>query len=175
MIRYVKGDLFAHIADFEAPFVIAHVCNDVGAWGAGFSGALGEKYPRARENFLAAAQRPRLGQTSWACEFFLARRPRLGQTIWACDGNAYIGNMVAQTGVGKATRPLRYWALAQCMRDVALFAVDTQSPAHVLPIHAPMFGAGLAGGDWGVIAALIEDTWCREGIDVTIYHLEDLP
>lgn len=29
-----------------------------------------------------------------------------------------------------------------------------------IEIHCPMFGCDLAGGDWRVVSALIEDIWC---------------
>jgi hypothetical protein len=43
--------------------------------------------------------------------------------------------------------------------------------ADVKGIIAPMFGSGLAGGDWGIIKQLIHEHWLDENIDVTITTL----
>jgi hypothetical protein len=42
-IRYVIGDAVWPIGD--GPKIIAHVVNTLGKWGAGFSGALSERWP----------------------------------------------------------------------------------------------------------------------------------
>lgn len=44
-------------------------------------------------------------------------------------------------------------------------------PRHEWKIGLPKIGAGLAGGDWGIIKGIIEE--CLGGFDVTIYVLKE--
>jgi hypothetical protein len=83
----------------------------------------------------------------------------------------WVANMVGQTGVGlgkDGRPPIRYSALADCMKEVSYLAEGIDAE-----IHAPKFGAGLAQGDFGFIEKLIEEIWIDNGIDVTIYSLEE--
>ena len=51
MLSYVEGDLFDFLnADHHV--MIAHVCNDKGAWGSGFVVPLAKKYPTTRQEYI---------------------------------------------------------------------------------------------------------------------------
>ena len=160
MLYYVRGDA-TRPGDFpgcnlnlEAPVIIAHVCNDVGLWGAGFSGALSHTYP-VIETLFAGRPRP-LGHV----QFSNMPIPR----------HTMVANMVAQHKVcetGQRRPPIRYAALAACMHEVAQTAQNLRAT-----IHAPRFGAGLAGGDWKTIEAMILEVWVERGIDVFVYDYE---
>lgn len=157
MITYKQGDLFAHVADRveskksaneNVQILIPHVCNDRGAWGAGFVIPLAKAYPKARESYL---------------NLFELNIGKLGYTdLVRVSDEIQVVNMIAQHGTG-GVRPLRYNHLAKCLAEVAVYANNEKE------IHAPMFGSGLAGGDWNFIESLIIDTW--DGLDVTIYYL----
>lgn len=154
MIKYVEGDLFSHVAlraqDEDKNFIlIPHVCNDIGAWGAGFVIPLGRVYPDA--------------QTSYR-KLFELQAGELGYTDFVrVTNHVFVANMIAQHGVG-GKRPLRYNHLAKCLADVAEYAERGN-----MEIHAPMFGSGLSGGNWDTISDLITDSWAN--LDVTIYYL----
>ena len=45
-IKYLLGD--ATSPDLSTRPLIAHICNDIGAWGKGFVVPLGQKYPKAK-------------------------------------------------------------------------------------------------------------------------------
>jgi O-acetyl-ADP-ribose deacetylase (regulator of RNase III) len=60
--------------------------------------------------------------------------------------------------------PLRYDALETALSSLAHFAA-----AHNATVHMPRIGAGLAGGDWERIAALIERHLDER--EVTVYSL----
>lgn len=144
-LTYVEGDLFQAIDKVDRATVIAHVCNNKGRWGAGFVVSLGKKYPHAREAYIGS----NLGD--------------IQMVLVNTNPNIYVCNMIAQTLGGK--RPLYYNHLSTCM-DSLVTKMNRKEQ-----IYAPRFGAGLAGGDWRVIEALIYDCWIRAGIDVTIFHL----
>jgi O-acetyl-ADP-ribose deacetylase (regulator of RNase III) len=157
MITYIVGD--ATDPQGQGKKMIVHVCNDIGAWGLGFVVPLGTKFPKAKDEYK------KLKADS-------GKRIPLG-TVQFVDVAAEIvvANMVAQRGiVGQApgTRPLSYDALLECLEKAGEHAQKND-----LSIHAPRFGAGLAGGDWDVIALFIEKTLIGKfGRAVTIYDLK---
>lgn len=158
-IVYVKGDLFAAIAG-KRKVIIPHICNDVGAWGAGFVIPLGRRYPQSRETYLA------LAISEPARPWVLGTTQVVGVDK---DNIIFVANMIAQHDVclSDGRPPVRYFALATCMDKVAQLAA-----IEGIEIHAPKFGAGLAGGNWDFIATLIQEIWIDRGIPVTIYSLE---
>ena len=155
-IKYVEGDLFQNISNNGGVTVIPHCCNDIGAWGAGFVIPLGQKYPESKTEYL---------------NMFRERTVDLGHTQFVSSNNGVIVvNMIAQKGVGtswedgKEVPPIRYKALKNCMFDVK----DQFKELKNIQIKCPMFGSGLAGGDWLKIEEMIYEIWNE--FDVTIYY-----
>lgn len=179
-IIYVEGDLFNKIAAIEKGTVLVpHVCNNAGAWGAGFVVPLGKLYPSTRTCYFdwydgkhgihleAGYYGDDKKLVSGVPRFMLgATQEIVAHEIG--EKRVVVFNMIAQAGIG-GKRPLRYDALAKCMGHVVEACDKCKEPS----IHAPLFGAGLAGGNWDFIAALIEDTWLSRDIPVTIYYLKD--
>ena len=161
-LTYVEGDLFKIApkkADENNLVIIPHVVNDAGKWGKGFVLSVSKFCDGAEKAYRTWHKR------GW---LYLGRTQYLNLMDDGSSANICIVNMVAQTYGGK--RPLFYNALANCMDEVAqTFTLREDNPT----IHAPAFGSGLAGGDWRIIEALIEDCWLRygRGYDVTIYYL----
>lgn len=156
-LKYICGDLFDH--DLGGS-VVPHVVNSKGVWGSGFVVPLGQKYPQAREAYLAWSQgSPPNARYPGGVEF------SLGRTQIVETAGPLVANMLAQNGVG-GVRPLRYNALAACMDQVA-----AEARGRGAKVVAPMFGSALAGGDWRFIRQLIDDTW--GDLDVTIYYRPD--
>lgn len=149
-LKYIEGDMFSVLESNPNKIIIPHICNSHGAWGAGFVVPLGRHFPKAKESYLA-----------WAKE----RTFVLGSTqIVQVSENVHVANMVAQVLGG--ARPLFYNHLAKCLDDVAKFVLENSGE-----IHAPMFGSGLAGGNWNIVEELICDSWLRYGLSATIYYL----
>ncbi|MGA2555668.1 MAG: macro domain-containing protein [Verrucomicrobiota bacterium] len=132
--------------------IIAHICNDIGAWGAGFVLALSRRWPQPRAQYLKdkAAQTLQLGAVNLI---------QVEKTIW-------VANMVAQRDL--CTRdgvpPIRYDALRQCLEQLGLRALPLNAT-----IHMPRIGCGLAGGKWERIEPLLSET--LPGILVFVYDL----
>ena len=155
-IKYIVGDMFPLIAESESRIIVPHVCNDIGAWGAGFVVPLGKFYPKSKEEYM-----------SWTMDRVLGRCQRV-----FIDSRLVIINMIGQhkCGYDKNGRPpIRYAALAECLRFVGDMAVAWGSE-----IHAPAFGSDLAGGDWNFIEELIKECWCDLDLPVTIYSLKPI-
>ena len=131
MIEYRIGD-----ATDQASGIIAHVVNDVGAWGAGFSGAVGRRFPVAERSYR---------------DCFLDRGGvRLGNVaICEIKRGLRIAHLFAQHGIGRGQRRVDYDALALCLQGL-------NSVAGNAGIHMPRIGTGYGGGNWDTISALIE-------------------
>jgi O-acetyl-ADP-ribose deacetylase (regulator of RNase III) len=150
-ITYLAGDATRPI---RTPAIIAHICNNAGGWGAGFSGALSRRWNGAeqvyRHSFRFGNQRLGSIQKAWVTKSIL------------------VVNMIAQNGYSKPGKPaIDYPALAVCLSDLAAVA-----KLYNMPVHMPRIGTGLAGGDWAVIEARIQAELCEKGVEVVVYDLE---
>ena len=65
-----------------------------------------------------------------------------------------------------ALPPIRYEAVRQCLKKVALFAMEQKAS-----IHMPRIGCGLAGGKWELIEQIIKEELIDKEIAVTVYDL----
>lgn len=160
-IKYVKGDLFAHIMESPTPIMLPHVCNCKGGFGSGFVVPLKKHFPIVETRYRG---------------MFPSLQDKMGYTQFVkIHDNLTVANMVAQTLGGK--RPLSYPALVACMKEVTEHLItmitDYNDPDKFPTIHAPMFGSALAGGNWSFIEELIKDIWCANEVPVTIYWRED--
>lgn len=81
----------------------------------------------------------------------------------------FVANLIGQGGIGRDAQsnpPVRYEAIRQGLKHLRFYAAELDAS-----VHLPRIGADLAGGDWEVIARIIEDELCAHGISVTIYDL----
>lgn len=149
-ITYITGD--ATQPQGNGKIIIPHICNDIGAWGAGFVLALSKRWKGPEETYRKAKKNLGLG---------LVQFVRVEDNIW-------VANMVAQHDIrpdDEGRSPIRYNALKACLFTVAEMAIEVNAS-----IHMPRIGAGLAGGNWDRIELIIEETLVRDGIDVTVYN-----
>ena len=151
MIRYLVGDATAPEGDGLR--VIAHVCNDCGAWGAGFVVAVSRRWPLPERRYREASR--------------LATGLRLGDVqIVRVEPSVVVANMVAQSGFPSPPRPcaLDYDALRRCLVEVALWAEE-----HDASVHLPRIGCGIAGGSWDRVEPIV--ALCASRVPVTVYDL----
>lgn len=156
MIRYLIGDATRPVSDLpEERRFIVHVCNDQGAWGAGFVLAVSRRFPMAEREYRIA--------------FAMDTPPALGtaQRVGVNSTTAVV-NMVAQHGFPSHERPcaLDYEALRHCLNTVAGWCVGLNAS-----VHMPRIGCGIAGGTWDDIEPIIEQALCALGVPVTVYDL----
>lgn len=158
-IQYVKGD--ATYPQGEGRKIIAHICNDIGAWGAGFVLALS-----------ARSFKPEKAYGEWAMNSWNERhgcRLPLGDIqIAPYVDDLLVANMIAQHGVGsdEGIPLIRYLALAGCLHKLR-----RETERYVASVHMPRIGCGLAGGDWGVVELLISRYLSYYNVAVTVYDL----
>ena len=151
---YIKGDATAPIG--SGVKVITHICNDIGGWGKGFVLALSKKWKMLEEAYR---------QWYKSQEEFT-----LGAVQFVnVENELYVANMIGQHGIYKDSKglpPIRYDAVRQCLKEVALFTI-----AHKASVHMPRIGCGLAGGKWELMEQIIKEELITKEIAVTVYDL----
>ena len=147
-INYVTGDATEPVGDGIK--IIAHICNNIGAWGAGFVLALSRKWSDPEDSYRAMSDY-QLGTVR------VINIPQAEDIL--------VANMIAQNGIGPddGIPPIRYVALMQALTSLNQLAVQVNAS-----LHMPRIGAGLAGGDWNLIEKIIEE--CTT-VPVTVYDL----
>ncbi|MBW1779274.1 MAG: macro domain-containing protein [Deltaproteobacteria bacterium] len=149
MPTYLCGD--ATRPEGRGPAIIAHVCNDIGAWGKGFVLAVSRRWPEPEEVFrLKRKYKLKLGKVQLV---------RVEDELW-------VANMVAQHGTRRSREgraPIRYEALRTC-----LLKVEAMADALDASIHMPRIGCGLAGGKWARVEDVLDEI---VEADVYVYDL----
>lgn len=152
-IHYTQGDATHPLG--VGPAIIAHCCNDIGVWGAGFVLAVSKRWPEPEEEYRALGRK-----------FFDAHIP-LGLVQFVEVGEEItVANIVGQhkTSYSGVVPPVRYEALACGFERVA-----TRALAIHATVHMPRLGCGLAGGRWELVEPLIEQKLCARGVEVSVY------
>jgi len=152
-INYVIGDATRPIGDGKK--IICHICNDIGAWGAGFVLALSKKWRLPEDHYRARQSYP------------LGHADVISVDISeGMENEILVANMIGQHRIGMSsdgTPPIRYQAVAEALMKVNEIAKELNAT-----LHMPRIGCGLAGGDWDKISAIIEE--CTD-VPVTVYDL----
>ena len=148
MIKYIIGNVTEPQGDGLK--IVAQIVNDLGGMGAGVALAIMKKWPVVRTEYkrwFAAGEGFALGDVQFV----------------EVEDNIIVANMVAQHGYSTPKTPaIRYDALRACLEKVAVKAGLLEAA-----IHAPRFGAGLAGGRWEEIEKIVEETMID--VETTIY------
>jgi Zn-dependent peptidase ImmA (M78 family)/O-acetyl-ADP-ribose deacetylase (regulator of RNase III) len=158
-LRYVRGDASEPRA--TGPTIIATIVNDQArSWGgSGFTAALTNRFPTARESY-----------TEWASSGHLQR----GAVHLADAGDGlWIASLVAQSGYGASSmaRPrLRLAALRRSLETLARLAAERKAE-----IHMPPIGTGQAGGHWPSVRDLILEELADRHVPTVVYVLPDEP
>jgi len=146
-ITYVTGD--ATSPQVEGNKIICHICNDIGAWGAGFVLALSKKW-NTPEHFYRAMQKYELGDAK----------------VLKVEDDVWVANMIGQHLIranGDGVPPIRYQAVAEALMKVNKIAKELNAT-----LHMPRIGCGLAGGEWQMIEKILKAV---VSVDVTVYDL----
>ena len=147
MIRYIDGDLVRDAANYE---VIAHCCNCFCTMGAGIAPQIKHKFPEAYEA---------------DCKTTSGDEAKLGTITYTENTTPIVVNLYGQfdyTGRRSGKMDLDYDALRS-----ALKAMREKFTGKTFGL--PMIGAGLAGGDWNVIEAIIEEEMRGEYVTIVRY------
>lgn len=130
-IEYRKGNLLA--TDVKH---ILHGCNCQGVMGSGVAKVVRAKYPMAYNDYMNVYNNSGL---------------QLGDMIMSVQDNGkIIINALTQETFGKTGVHVSYWAVANVFKTLNRYLYGQH-------VALPMIGAGLGGGDWNTIAAIIEN------------------
>jgi O-acetyl-ADP-ribose deacetylase (regulator of RNase III) len=155
----------------ERVVIIAHICNDIGAWGRGFVLSVTQKWPIAEADYRAWYQ----GNIEDAPPFELGqvkfvRTKGILNEYGGEEHKVVIANMIAQHGIlvkDDGSVPIRYDALEKCLLKVREMAEDCQDHGVGCGIHMPRIGCGLAGGKWSEVEPIVQRT--LKDVDVYVY------
>ncbi len=158
-INYMTGDATRPAG--VGPAIIAHICNDVGGWGAGFVMALSKRWKEPEAQYRLWFK----GKIADAQPF------SLGEVMLVEVGTGvHVANMIAQHGIRWQGNepPIRYEALDQALGRLA-------DAAHRIgaSVHMPRIGCGLAGGTWERVEPLIQSRLSDRGIAVVVYDFAE--
>lgn len=129
MINHYYGDLLQVTHGF-----IVHGCNARGVMGAGVAKSIKAKWPFVFDAYIDSLR---------ALEDPLGSYSKVG-----VSKDLFVVNMIAQE------RYVNYAAVALGFRT--LFD-EIEKSGSILPVHFPLIGAGLGGGDWNIIEQIIQD------------------
>lgn len=142
--------------------IIVHCVNDVGAWGAGFVLALSRKWREPERQYHLWHQSGKLD----GVPFELGRVQMVKVT-----SDIFVANLIGQHGIrcrqnNGGLPPVRYEAIRHGLAYIRSHVIMLNAS-----VHMPRIGAGLAGGDWHVIAQIVADEFSVHNIPVTVYDL----
>lgn len=139
MIDYQTGDLFSNLPEI---CIVAHIVNDRGGWGKGFSGAVTRNLGPQPE-----FQYRKWARAGWSHPVF-----ELGRNLYVQGyGGIWTANMLAQKGYSTSDyKAVQLSALEECLKDLAKAAAHT-------PICMPLIGCGLGGHSWISVGPLVEE------------------
>lgn len=149
IVEYVKGDLL------DAPYTIGHGCNCQGVMGSGVAKAIREKFPKAYSRYRSSYENANY-------------KLHLGDIHFVnCNGKIII-NMMTQDNYGRdGHKYVSYDAIHECFSFLDRMSKDRRMSHEDIAI--PKIGAGLGGGDWNVIAAIINSV--TPNIRIHVYEI----
>jgi O-acetyl-ADP-ribose deacetylase (regulator of RNase III) len=170
MINYLKGD--ATLPQTPGNAIIVHVCNDIGAWGAGFVLALSNRWPEPEAAYRQWANEGKalLGDDSKMDQLVPPKHPefKLGSVQFvSVDPHILVANMIGQHNVRRGDSgqtPVRYHAIRKGLARVREVAILKGAS-----VHMPRIGCGLAGGIWEEVEDLILNELVSQGVEVYVY------
>lgn len=182
MITHVIGDATRPLP-VGTSRAICHVCNNQGAWGAGFSGQITKKidtFPENRYRHIMkdASSEHILGEIDALKIFGLPdgierTMSRRNEIPYKERPQLYVINMIAQNGLPSRDNPSPFdlQAFSECLKKVSKWVYEKHGKLfNNFTMHMPRVGAGLGGGNWQDIEKVIESR--LSGLDVYIYTLE---
>ena len=155
-VWHEKSDLFTS----EAP-IIAHGCNTQGVMGAGVAAIVRKRYSEAYHRYVQehAINGLELGTVQFV------------QLYDQPDSSAtkYIANCMTQEFTGTHKRQVNYEAVYTCFEQLRDFAIEHE----FRDVSLPCIGAGLAGGSWTIIEAMLRDVFFSScGVRATFHTID---
>lgn len=132
----------------------------MGYWNAGFVKALSKRWSA-----------PERAYRQWATGHDKRLPFVLGNVQFVkVDTDLCVANIIGQSGIARGgftyPPPIRYEAIRKALQRVCEVALTYNAS-----VHMPRMGAGHAGGNWELIAEIVEAELSIKGVSVTVYDL----
>lgn len=160
-IHYLIGDA-THPVDTGADIhVIAHCCNDIGAWGAGFVLALNKLNRKPKEKYRAWAK----GELNAPMKLGMVQLVKIRTGL-------IVANMIGQHGIypENGIPPVRYEAVETAL-DKLCGRMNDRWPGCSFDLHMPRIGCGLAKGEWSRMEQVLRRIADKRGVHIYVYDL----
>lgn len=147
-LKIEVGDLFNAAANTDC--IIVHGCNAQGKMGSGFAAIVKKLYPYAYKSYMDAHKKKEL---------------KLGVVVYAAlvGSKGVVANAITQENYGRDGKLyVDYDAVVDSMQLVRKYAL-----ANNLPVHLPMIGGGLGGGDTKRLTAIFQAVF--HDVDATLW------
>jgi O-acetyl-ADP-ribose deacetylase (regulator of RNase III) len=144
MINTIKGN----VLDTEN-CIIAHCVNCQGVMGGGIAREIRQRFPNVYQRYRADYERGLLQLGYVSCV-----------PAGASQDNKMIANCAGQDDFGTHKIQANYDAIRYCFNELnfALEYYFMQSNSSLkLDLNFPLFGCGLAGGDWNIVSKIIDE------------------
>lgn len=149
--------------------IIPQICNNIGKYGAGLSGALASKWPKVQDEYFNWYSGTGSGTSG---KFCLDEIQFVG-----VDKHIAVINMIAQNGVRDRynNKPICYPSLEMCLIKLfgSLYKIVPRFKWKKIMIWCPMIGSGFAGGDWSIIEEKISHWFDRPEFVLTYVNLKN--
>ena len=155
-INYIIGDATKPSTDLPEVHVIAHCCNDIGEFGAGFVVPLAKQYPGVKQEYKSYIRR--------------TENPLGSVFMFKTEyENLWIANIIGQHNLVpiNGEPPVRYNALKQGFIETVMFFKTEH-----IHFHMPRLGCGLAGGEWSKVEIILNEILLLNNVEsITVYDL----
>lgn len=133
----------------ESKGILVHGCNCQGVMGGGIAWSIRQKWQHVYDAYrkLYEEEGLNLGDV---------------QQVHAEEGVIVVNAMTQEDFGGDGKRYVDYDAIRTCFKEVRKMAEELK-----LPVHYPLIGCGLAGGDWGIVSSIINEE--LEGMEHHLY------
>jgi len=154
---------------------IAHSCNCQNVMGGGIAKQIKDRYPQAFEADHERWSDEYNDGGNWRCQIGDYSKAVI-ETQWTHLPHATIYNLYTQSGYSTKKRQVNYeyfWKALKAMQEDLLF---NQHELNIRQVVGLPYGisCGLAGGNWKIIKAIIEDIFLDSMIECYIVKYDDL-
>ena len=186
-IKHIKGNLL----DFP-PYCktdpntytgmnnIAHSCNCQNVMGGGIAKQIKDRYPQAFEADTERWSNEYNDGGNWRCQIGDYSKAEIksnsvsGGLIFLPNNKGRVYNLYTQSGYSTKSRQVNYeyfWQALKNMQEDLLFIQHETGEQQVLGLPYGI-SCGLAGGNWGIIKAMIEDIFVDSLIKTYIVEFD---
>ncbi len=150
---YISGDATNPKLKKNQKCIIVHCCNNIGVWGAGFTGSISKKWTRPEAMYLKKKSYV-LGNIE----------------LISVENNIQICNMIGQRGVKSPSNPepVNYKAIEIGLKTLSAYMNLNKVKVLVMP----KIGCGLAGGKWTEIEPIIKEAFRKSRVTINVYSYE---